>query len=63
VYNLRARPQVKIEVRNQTLDVTARELEGDERDRVWTRLVETAPNFAEYQKKTDRVIALFELVR
>ncbi|EFV13209.1 nitroreductase family deazaflavin-dependent oxidoreductase [Segniliparus rugosus] len=63
VYNLLAHPNVRIEVKGQTLEAVARELEAEEREEIWARLVETAPNFAEYQAKTDRRIRLFELVR
>ncbi|MGL6236774.1 MAG: nitroreductase family deazaflavin-dependent oxidoreductase [Segniliparus sp.] len=63
VYNLRANPQVKVEVKGQSVEAVARELEQAEHARVWARLIEANPNFAEYQAKTDRRISLFELVR
>jgi deazaflavin-dependent oxidoreductase (nitroreductase family) len=40
-------------------DYVARELEGEERDVWWDRAVEAFPNYAEYEKKTDRVIPVF----
>lgn len=41
--------------------MTARELSGEERDLWWARAVEAWPDYAEYQKKTDRVIPVFVL--
>lgn len=63
VHNLRAEPSARIEVGTETYDVTARELPHDERDAMFTRIVEAAPVFADYQAKTTRVIPLFELTR
>ena len=36
---------------------------GDERDRLYALQVERAPQFGEYEKSTDRVIPVVELVR
>ncbi|BAX92129.1 nitroreductase family deazaflavin-dependent oxidoreductase [Mycobacterium shigaense] len=63
VHNLRANPRAYIEVGTDAYDVTARELPSAERDRLFERLTEMAPGFAEYQAKTSRVIPLFELRR
>lgn len=62
VFNLRAKPAVQIEIgADPQRDVVARELPRDERDRVYTQVVERAPGFGEYEKRTDRVIPIFEL--
>jgi hypothetical protein len=37
----------------------ARELSGDERAAWWERAVAAFPNYADYQKKTDREIPIF----
>jgi deazaflavin-dependent oxidoreductase (nitroreductase family) len=37
--------------------------EGPERDRVWSRIVASMPNFGEYQTKTSRVIPVVKLER
>lgn len=63
VHNLRANPQVRIELGAETHDATARELPPDERDAAYPKLTELAPAFAEYQAKTSRAIPLFELTR
>jgi hypothetical protein len=36
--------------------MVAREVHGAERDEWWQRAVEAFPDYAEYQKKTDRII-------
>ena len=43
--------------------VTARELPRAERDSVYEIVKQRAPGFAEYERLTDRVIPVFELVR
>jgi deazaflavin-dependent oxidoreductase (nitroreductase family) len=63
VHNLRATPRVRVEIGSDAYDAEARELPRDERDALYPRVVEKAPQFGEYQAKTTRVIPLFELVR
>jgi deazaflavin-dependent oxidoreductase (nitroreductase family) len=60
-YNLKAHPEVQIEVGTQTLDVVASEATGDERDRIFRAQVERSPQFGDYEKKTDRVIPVIIL--
>ncbi len=55
-HNLRAHPQVTIEVGTQTIPVTARVAAPDERDLIWSRQKEENPGFAEYEQKTSRQI-------
>jgi deazaflavin-dependent oxidoreductase (nitroreductase family) len=63
VHNLRARPQARIEIGTETVDVDATELPADERDAVWPRIVELAPPFGDYQDQTTRTIPVFALTR
>lgn len=60
-HNLRAHPDVEIEVLAETHQATARELVGAERERVWAGLTTIVPVFAEFQAKVERTIPLFEL--
>ena len=60
-HNLKAHPDVKIEVGNETIDVLATEAEGEERERLFRAQVERSPQFAEYEQKTDRVIPVIVL--
>jgi F420H(2)-dependent quinone reductase len=64
VYNLRANPHVELQDGPDRHDYTARELpEGPERDEWWKRSVDTFPNYATYQTKTNRLIPVFVLTR
>jgi deazaflavin-dependent oxidoreductase (nitroreductase family) len=60
-HNLKAHPETRIEVGEQTLEVVAHEAESEERDRLYTTQAAVAPQFAEYQEKTDRVIPVIVL--
>jgi deazaflavin-dependent oxidoreductase (nitroreductase family) len=62
VFNLRAAPTVTVEIGpDPPQQMVARELPRAERDGVFERIVERAPGFGEYEKRTDRVIPVFEL--
>lgn len=62
VFNLRANPDVSVEIgADPPRRVVARELPRDERDRIYEIVVARAPGFGEYEKRTDRVIPVFEL--
>jgi deazaflavin-dependent oxidoreductase (nitroreductase family) len=60
-HNLLAHPRTKIETGDQELEVVAREVKGEERDRIYSEMVELRPQFGEYQQKTDRVIPVVVL--
>jgi deazaflavin-dependent oxidoreductase (nitroreductase family) len=60
-YNIKAHPQVELQDGSVTKDYEAREVFGDEKAVWWERAVEAWPDYAEYQKKTDRQIPLFVL--
>jgi deazaflavin-dependent oxidoreductase (nitroreductase family) len=62
-HNLRAHPQARIEVGTQTLDVTARVLDADEREPIWEEQKARYPGFVDYETKTDRVIPVVMLDR
>ena len=62
-HNLLAHPDTVVELGADTFPVTARVLTGDERDEVYAKQVEVEPQFGEYQRKTSRVIPVFELQR
>ena len=59
--NLRANPRVRIQIGDQTRAMIAQTTEGDERARLWSRVVEEYPAYAEYQRKTDRQIPIVAL--
>lgn len=59
--NMRRHPHVELQDGAVKRDYTARELEGDERELWWQRAVAVWPDYAVYQTKTDRQIAIFVL--
>ncbi len=61
-HNLKANPEVTVEVGTDELRATAREVTGSERDRLYAHQADLYPGFAEYQEKTDRTIPVVELV-
>lgn len=60
-YNLTANPHVELQDGPVRRDYQAREVHGAERDTWWDRAVAAYPDYAEYQKKTDRTIPVFVL--
>jgi F420H(2)-dependent quinone reductase len=63
VSNLRQNPQVVLQDGTEKWDMTAREISGEERAAWWERAVAAYPPYAEYQRKTDRLIPVFVLER
>ena len=60
-HNIVAHPQVELQDGEVTKDYEAREVFGDEKAAWWERAVAAWPDYAEYQKKTDRQIPVFVL--
>lgn len=60
VYNLRADPDgVLVQDGPAPFPVSVREVDGDERAAWWARAVAAYPPYADYQRKTERVIPVF----
>ncbi|HWZ19475.1 MAG TPA: nitroreductase family deazaflavin-dependent oxidoreductase [Ktedonobacteraceae bacterium] len=57
-FNIRSNPQATIQVKDKHIKVTAEVAEGEKKSELWSRLVEVAPNFAGYQKRTSREIPM-----
>jgi deazaflavin-dependent oxidoreductase (nitroreductase family) len=60
-YNIVAHPTVELQDGPVKHELVAREVTGDEKKEWWDRAVEAWPDYAEYQKKTDRQIPVFVL--
>lgn len=60
-HNLLAHPEATIEVGTERVAVTARVADGEERDRIWAEQKRRAPQFAEYERSTNRVIPVIVL--
>ncbi len=60
-FNIKANPHVELQDGTVSGDYSAREVFGEEKAAWWTRALETWPDYAEYQKQTDRQIPVFVL--
>jgi deazaflavin-dependent oxidoreductase (nitroreductase family) len=58
-HNLVADPDVTLQDGTLVQDMRVRQVEGDERDEWWDRAVDAWPDYAGYQRKTDRTIPVF----
>ncbi len=56
--NLKSHPQVHVQIRDEHLDLTARDATDDERKHYWPRLIRMYPPYRNYRDATDRVIPL-----
>lgn len=59
--NLRAEPRGEVELGRHRIAVRAREVEGPEREQLWTRWLEADPSYDEYRKRTTRRIPVVVL--
>ena len=50
-HNLLANPRASVEIGTGTVDVTARVADPEERERIWSRQKETAPQVADYERQ------------
>jgi deazaflavin-dependent oxidoreductase (nitroreductase family) len=62
-YNIIARPLISIEVGIEQFQVEASITVEPERTRLYNKMVTMMPGFAEYQRKTTRVIPVITLAR
>ncbi len=61
--NIRANPEVTIELPDSTFTATARIPEGEERERIFAQQAAKMPQFNEYQQKTTRQIPVIVISR
>jgi deazaflavin-dependent oxidoreductase (nitroreductase family) len=62
-HNLKSHPDVQIEVGDETIDVHAKEVTGAERDTLYARQAALYPAFADYQRRTKRIIPVIALTK
>ena len=60
-YNIVKHPRVELQDGTETGEYEAREVTGDEKAVWWERAVAVWPDYADYQRKTDREIPVFVL--
>lgn len=56
--NLKANSKVQVQIKDEVLNLTARDANEQERERYWSELVKMYPSYDDYQSWTDRVIPL-----
>lgn len=61
--NIRANPAVGVEAPDETYEATAVEVEEPERSKIYERHAAAMPQFAEYQRNTERIIPVVELIK
>jgi len=59
--NLKANPDVGVQIGADKWRAKAVPVEGETRDRLWKGIVEQMPNFGKYQEKTSRVIPVVRI--
>lgn len=62
-HNLLATPDVEVQVGSENIAVRAEEVEGEERDRIWTALIAESPDYEGYKDRTGRRIPVMLLRR
>jgi deazaflavin-dependent oxidoreductase (nitroreductase family) len=62
-YNIAANPRIEVEVGSEQFPVRASIAAEPERTRLYNKMVEMMPGFADYQKKTTRAIPVIVLAR
>jgi deazaflavin-dependent oxidoreductase (nitroreductase family) len=60
-HNLKADPHVELQDGPEPRDMVAREVSGAEKAQWWERAVAAFPDYADYQRRTDREIPVFVL--
>ena len=61
IFNVRANPDVEIEVENRKLRARATVVDDAERERLWQQHAEQLPWFADYPRQSGRVIPMVRL--
>jgi deazaflavin-dependent oxidoreductase (nitroreductase family) len=61
--NLEKNPDVRVQIKGEVFDATARTATPAEKPKMWQHMVEAWPDYSDYQKKTDRNIPVVVLER
>lgn len=56
--NLKANPEVSVQIKKEVLELAARNATDEERAKYWPQLVTMYPTFEDYQSWTDRTIPI-----
>jgi len=60
-YNLKKDPGVKVQIKDQILTAKAEIMDEKTRVPLWKRIVAEAPQYGEYEKRTERLIPVVRL--
>lgn len=58
-YSLAANPDIEVQVGGKRMKLRARQVDAAEKERLWPVCCEHYPDYANYQKRTDRDIPVF----
>jgi proline iminopeptidase len=61
--NLKAHPEVEVQLKADVFTARARDAEGEERERLWEMMVGEWPPYDDYKERTDREIPVVILER
>jgi deazaflavin-dependent oxidoreductase (nitroreductase family) len=61
-FNLKQKPEIKIQIGDQALNVLAVIIEGEERNRLYGMFKAASPNFGKYERGTSRLIPVIRLI-
>ena len=61
--NLRENPAVRVQIRGERFDATARDATPEERPELWDQMAQEWPDYDNYQQRTDREIPIVILER
>jgi proline iminopeptidase len=61
--NIAKNPHVEVQIKGERFAATARDAEGDERERLWKQMNRMWPHYDEYQARTERLIPVVVLER
>lgn len=61
--NMQANPEFEIQVKAEHIPARMSVAEGEERERLWNRMVEVWPDYENYAKQTDREIPIVVIER
>ena len=61
-FNLKNKPEAKIQIGNQTFNVNATIIDGEERTHLYEKFKAASSNFVKYEKNTSRIIPVIRLI-
>lgn len=60
-HNLKSNPEATVQVGSRHANIRAREAVGEERERLWGKIISLAPAYSVYQEQTKRLIPVMVL--